>query len=48
MKTLKLYESNETQKNDVLNLSLTEIESSSYRHYEKNKFKNLLTYPEIQ
>ena len=39
--TLKLYET--SQKNDILNISLNEIESCSYRQYEMNTLSNLLS-----
>ena len=42
MDTLKLYEIS-SQKNDVLNVSLNEIERCSYRQYEMNRLNNLLS-----
>ena len=42
MDTLKLYEIS-SQKNDVLNISLNEIESCSCCNYEINRLNNLLS-----
>ena len=42
MDTLKLYEI-PSQKNDVLNITLNEIESCCCRQYELNRLNNLLS-----
>ena len=42
MDTLKLYEI-PSQKNDVLNVTLNEIESCCYCQYELNRLNNLLS-----